>query len=227
MSSQILKALKLARSCACTGICLSCIDIFRLICKNLKRNQRIPQQTLSEIVLLIAGITSFPDTVHDPSMTARSENDDVDCQLLFEELAECAQLRDCGWDWSLIAYSKSRRGQGPDLEGLQKYAKILCIILRHAPRGLPPLVSLRQVWSLLDQEHAIKPHDGVSRATWADDVGNRIRVMLKHLADVKNHRARGCPLVSRSLSVCCKPLLRALRLLLRCGVLLGHLLRPI
>ena len=120
----------------------------------------------------------------------RSRNDDVSVTGLIDALTCHARDKACPWDWECAYYSKRRRTQGPDRQGLESYAVLLSIILAHAPGGLPSLVRLREVWIYLHSKFGIMAKDlvkaGKSPQVWANECGDMIRLMLVHLRSLKD-----------------------------------------
>ena len=119
---------------------------------------------------------------------SRSANDDFVVSDLVEALTAYARDKACGWDWACGFYSKRRRAQGPDREGLEKYSPLLSIVLDHAPGGLPSLVRLREVWMYLDSKFGIMAVDLLKAGkptVWANESGDIVRLMLVHLRSLK------------------------------------------
>ena len=66
----------------------------------------------------------------------RSATDRFDVVKMYECLCEYARVKDLGWDFEMAAYSKTKRSQGPDREGLQHYHVLLGQIVRFSPNGI-------------------------------------------------------------------------------------------
>ena len=117
----------------------------------------------------------------------RTPTDRVDCDALLRSLSPAAEFKQAPWDWSILAYQKARRSQGPDLHSLREtYYDLLDKLLDVAPGGFPPLVSLRQVWMGLHREHGIQPKPDIqSLHTWANESADRCRLMMRHLVEIK------------------------------------------
>ena len=129
---------------------------------------------------------------------SRTRNDPIDLVNFCDGLAELAKLRTPGFDWDLRAYGKSRRSQGPDRDGLMYYERLLEQVLRFAPRGFPSHVQLREAWMWLQKEHHVMACDVASSIeSWADKAAETIRLMLKHLVDI---RRSGTPYLSPGLA---------------------------
>ena len=110
----------------------------------------------------------------------------VDASALYSALEPFATLKNPRFDWSVQGCAKTRRSQGPDHDGLVAYRVLLRTVLEHAPSGFPPLVVLRQVLKELHRKHEIKPPpEPMSLEAWANRVGDTIRLMTKHLRQVK------------------------------------------
>ena len=117
---------------------------------------------------------------------SRTRNDEVSVQAVVDALRPHALLRQAPWDWEVSKYSKCKRTQSADRAGLGVYKGLLAILLRLAPRCFPPHRVLRSAWIELHSEYGIK-HTALSSmsvSTWADEVANTIRVMMKHLLDL-------------------------------------------
>ena len=123
----------------------------------------------------------------------RSSNDEFDVKLLCAELAPYASVKDLQWDWEFSQYAKTRRSQAPDRLGLEKYQEFLKTVLRVAPGGLPSQVRLREVFMRLDQHHCIMAADlrelNKEPRVWANDCCDRVRIMLRHIRDLKLSRS--------------------------------------
>ena len=121
----------------------------------------------------------------------RSCNDPIDCADLVADLLPLANLRKAPFDWHVAAYGKQRRSQGPDREGLEHYHALLDIVLDHAPTALPGQVPLRRCWMELDRKFDLMPQDlkekRISPETWADEAATAIKLMCKHLLDLKSN----------------------------------------
>ena len=124
------------------------------------------------------------------SWKSRRPNDDFSVTDLIRDLTPHARDKACTWDWECACYSKRRRSQAADREGLEKYAPLLRIILQHAPGGLPSLVRLREVWLHLHKAYGIMADDLAKTSTspevWANECGDLVRLMLSHLKELKS-----------------------------------------
>jgi len=123
---------------------------------------------------------------------SRTQNDVLDCVELGKHLEPYAKLKTAPWDWEVARYGKTRRSQGPDRQGLEAYDKLLQVILLAAPTGHPPLYRLREVWVWLHKEHNIMASDiqkrGMPVSDWASQSADNIRLMCKHLLDLRASR---------------------------------------
>ena len=90
-------------------------------------------------------------------------------------------------DWECSLYAKSRRGQGPDRQGLETYHLLLKCIL-NCPSARPSHVRLREAWLYLHKKHSIMHKElqlmSKDPVAWADEVADRLKVMLRHLLDL-------------------------------------------
>ena len=57
----------------------------------------------------------------------RSANDHLDTDQLVADLVPFATLKTWALDWEFDGYSKNKRSQGPDREGLEKYLMVYAI----------------------------------------------------------------------------------------------------
>ena len=123
-------------------------------------------------------------------MRKRSFNDDLSVCGLIDALTCHARDKACPWDWECAYYSKRRRTQGPDRQGLESYSALLSIIVHHAPGGLPSLVRLREVWTYLHSKFGIMAKDlvkaGKNPQVWANECGDMVRLMLVHVRSLKD-----------------------------------------
>jgi hypothetical protein len=123
---------------------------------------------------------------------SRTQNDVLDCVELGKHLEPYAKLKTAPWDWEVAGYGKTRRSQGPDRQGLEAYEKLLQVIRLAAPTGHPPLYRLREVWVWLHKEHNIMASDiqkrGMPVSDWASQSADNIRLMCKHLLDLRASR---------------------------------------
>ena len=67
--------------------------------------------------------------------------------LLWEGLEPLAVQKD--FDWLFSGYIKTRRGQGPDMEGLTKFHAPLEAIVLNTPRGIPNFRCLKETIRML------------------------------------------------------------------------------
>ena len=105
------------------------------------------------------------------------------CHILSAE----ANRKDCSFDWSLKSYTKTRRSQGPDRDGLIKNKNLLAKILEVAPTGRPRLIALKETWLHLHRKYDImgkETHLGVD--DWAVECLDRVRLAFKHLLDLRD-----------------------------------------
>ena len=67
----------------------------------------------------------------------RSCNDQFDAYEMEHRLSVLAGMKHPGFDWSFAEYDKAGRNSGPDRAGIERYARVLRIILEMCPSGLP------------------------------------------------------------------------------------------
>ena len=119
----------------------------------------------------------------------RGGSDAFDSRAMLADLDGFARDRACCFDWEVSQYDKHRRSQGPDRAGLEMYKPLLLIILKHCPRGRPAFVQIRDIWLALLEKFDIMDRSLSARRlspdVWATDAANRIRIMLKHVLDLK------------------------------------------
>ena len=132
---------------------------------------------------------------------SRTPNDRVDVEALIADLEEFAKLRSLPWDWELAQYSKCRRSQAPDRRGLQYYSDLLLVLVKHAPKCLPPHKSIQVTWVELQARYGIKNSSlsTQSVATWADQAADAVRVALKHVLDLARSKTSFMPAALRQL----------------------------
>ena len=96
-------------------------------------------------------------------------------------------------DWECSLYAKSRRVQGPDRAGLETYHTLIKSVLLVCPSGRPSHVRLRETWLFLNKKHAIMHRDllglGKDPTSWADEVADRLKLMLRHVLDLAQSRS--------------------------------------
>lgn len=123
---------------------------------------------------------------------SRSRNDLLNVVDVCEALAPFAVLKTPPFDWEVAGYGKTRRSQGPDRDGLEAYEQLLRVILRAAPSGHPSLGRLRSVWMWLHGKYGLMAPDiqskGVPLCDWAAQAADTVRLMCKHLLDIKASR---------------------------------------
>ena len=120
---------------------------------------------------------------------SRSRNDTVSVASLCDALKAEADKKTLPWDWHISEYNKSRRSQGPDRSGLEFYLPLLCILVALAPRCQPGHICIQESWLWLHKRYRIG--DGRSDElqdinVWADTCAGRVRLMLKHLKDLRH-----------------------------------------
>lgn len=145
------------------------------------------------IVIVIVVISVAMSAHGSPSVSPRAPrglNDAFSVSDLVASLSELAKDRDCCEDWQLSTYVKTRRSQGPDKEGLVAHARLLGIILDHAPGGRPGQVALKDAWMALQRRYAIQGTDTAHTEVWADKCALKIRLALKHLLDIRAARPK-------------------------------------
>ena len=123
----------------------------------------------------------------------RTATDRFDGQSLLDDLRAFARLKDLGWDWELSNYAKLKRSQAPDRAGLESYAELMLVVLKHAPRGFPNHMLLRDVWLELDKQYNIR--DSRIPATtrqldWANNCAEAVRTASRHVVDLRRSRTR-------------------------------------
>lgn len=148
------------------------------------------------LLISIVGPSSFEVLPTMAPKKPRSANDFFNVAELCEKLAVLARLKFPGFDWEMEAYCKSRRGQGPDREGLAQYFQILKAVLEVAPTGLPGHMRLREVWLWLEKEYKVMAPDVRSRGKavpiWASECADKVRIMLSHLDDLRDSGSSYC-----------------------------------
>ena len=122
----------------------------------------------------------------------RAVNDRFEVSEMVDALRQFARLKDCPFDWELASYSKTKRSQGPDREGLVFYAPLLREILRFAPGCFPNFSLLREVFIMLDEEYKVMDVGLVSarkpRLDWASEAADAVRRAMKHLLEIKRSK---------------------------------------
>ena len=121
------------------------------------------------------------------SPRTRSQNDAFEVKDICHILSAEAHRKDCSCDWSLKSYTKTRRSQGPDRDGLIKNKNLLAKILEVAPTGRPGLIALKETWLHLHRKYDImdkETHLGVD--DWAVECSDRVRLAFKHLLDLRD-----------------------------------------
>jgi len=133
--------------------------------------------------------------VIDPAVMhrTRSCNDRFDVNVMADALTSFARVKDCPFDWELASYSKTKRSQGPDREGLVMYAPLLRKVLSVAPGGFPSFSLLREALVLLDEKFDIMdPRLRAAkkvRADWASDSADAVRRALRHVVEIKRWKS--------------------------------------
>ena len=112
---------------------------------------------------------------------------------LIEVLEPYARLKEPPFgDWEMDGYGKKRRSQGPDRQGLAKYHALLKSLLLVCPSARPGHVRLREVFLELHRRFAIMHPDlksiGKDLNTWSDDCADRLKLMCRHLLDIKDSK---------------------------------------
>jgi hypothetical protein len=137
------------------------------------------------------------------SKRPRSSNDRFDKTSLVADLKILED--DCvmgSINWSGKGYSKERRSQGPDREGLAQYSPVLKVLFKHCPHGLPSHVALKEVLSQMHKDYDIftSTPDAQREANIAADIW---RIMLAHtvqLSKLKENRT-ACPELNKLLDM--------------------------
>jgi len=150
----------------------------RAVSKHRARNARSHRSLARSLASLASG-----------AMAPRARNDVFDTQALQEALSEWARRKDCPFDWEFSMYSKKRRSQGPDREGILFYKPLVMVVVQFAPTCQPGHVQLRELWlNLLKKYKIMSPelsaqHKDVDQ--WASEAGDKLRLMLKHILAIK------------------------------------------
>ena len=116
-----------------------------------------------------------------PKKKSRRCCTDFDPQALVDAWLPLARLKNCGFDWTGADYQKVRRSQGPDRDGLSKYAGGLSPLADLVPSGFPRHTTMKRVLQMLDSIIPIKPEKACP--AWADAAADKWCLMLKHLWD--------------------------------------------
>ena len=119
----------------------------------------------------------------------RSGTDKFSVTDMVEALTPLANMKKCPIDWELGRYTKTKRSQGPDRDGLCFYSPLLSQILRFAPGCYPSVVLLREVFLILDNDMGIMSAElraaNKNRNDWAAESADAVRRALKHLLEIK------------------------------------------
>ena len=120
-----------------------------------------------------------------------------------EALAAFARRKDCPWDWEMGEYSKTKRSQGPDRDGLVRYAGLLKVVIQFDPYCFPSHVLLREVWSNLDAAWSIKcpllKASGKSTFDWSIECADVVRRACKHVVEIKRSKTTFLPAALKEL----------------------------
>ena len=114
-----------------------------------------------------------------PKKKSRRCCTDFDPQALVDAWLPLARLKNCGFDWTGADYQKVRRSQGPDRDGLSKYAGGLSPLADLVPSGFPRHTTMKRALKMLDSIIPIKPEKACP--AWADAAADKWCLMLKHL----------------------------------------------
>jgi len=128
-----------------------------------------------------------------PSKRSRPRNDYFDAHALVAALSPLAGMKAsaCPIDWELVHYPKSRRSQAPDMQGLEKYAALLLIILQYAPRCFPNHNLLKMVYLDLHRKFGImsaQSMETTSPVDWAETCADHLKLLCYHVLLL--HRSR-------------------------------------
>ena len=125
-----------------------------------------------------------------PKKKARTSTNDFDPAELYAEWKPLAELKKPGFSWTGDDYEKTRRGQGPDRNGLKLYAKGLTGLFKVAPSCYPRHSPLRDTLTLLHHKHNILDPSVVVKPGWADKGADKWSIMMKHLLDESKSKKR-------------------------------------
>ena len=96
-------------------------------------------------------------------------------------------LKDPGFCWLGNDYDKCKRTQGPDREGMDKYAGALDKLLQVVGYGLPRHTPIKDTLRASHAKHGIAGEPGSYH--WADEAAQKLTMMVKHLHnDAKSKR---------------------------------------
>ena len=100
-----------------------------------------------------------------------------------------AKLKQPSCDFGFEDYGK-KRSQGPDREGLLKYAVLLELILSLCPRGLPMKSLVMITLSELDRKHNVRTEltKQQKEQDWLDKTSDRICTAARHVRDLAKSR---------------------------------------
>ena len=65
-----------------------------------------------------------------------------------------------GWDWDGKMYPKTKRSQGPSMDGLEKHSQVLLLLIHIAPNAYPDAFRLRDLLMELHGKFRIFLPDG-------------------------------------------------------------------
>ena len=156
----------------------------------LKQLLQLPFEFLFVLLCLFTCITMSVKSQKLSGRVSGTTNDHFNPQQMEEDLKPLAKNKKPGFDWELSLYSKSRRSQGADREGLAFYAPLLLIILNLCPKGFPNLGTLKIVWKQLQSKYDIM--DPMLRHiyeknvdVWASMCCDRVRLACSHIVSLK------------------------------------------
>ena len=90
-----------------------------------------------------------------------------------------------GLGWSFKTYTKERRSQGPDVEGLSVYSRLLQGVVKHAKNDVPSFSALRAALLALAPRLDCSP---ANRPDFATEATDKIKLMMQRLLDMKKFR---------------------------------------
>ena len=121
-----------------------------------------------------------PDT--QPAKRARTATDIFDPVMLADDLAVFAEGKS-PFAFDGRDYSKQKKSQGPDREGVHKYSAGLAVVMSHAPNGFPRHSLMKRALEILDERHSLNER-GQLRKNWASQAAGHWCTVMKHLADM-------------------------------------------
>ena len=131
------------------------------------------------------------------SKRPRTPNDAFDVQVLINALTPYAQMKVTPWgDWEMSRYTKARKSQGPDRDGLVRYGVLMTKVLEVCPHGFPLFARLREVFLYLQSKYSIMDPVlvslGKTTTSWAEGCAESLRLLLKHCVDLRRQGSEGC-----------------------------------